>query len=241
MLPRIDVPTYDLTLPITKEKVKYRPFLVKEQKLFLIASEAKEMKDVINTIKQVVKNCIVEPKNYDVDHMSILDLEYMFIHLRARSMGENVELEFSCNNIVDEKVCNGKSKMVLNLLKAHLVEDPEHKNIISFTPTIGVKMKYPNFEISQKLMRDMQSKADVFDGLVECIEYIYDGDTLIYPKDQKREELIEWFDALSNEHLEQLYTFVKTSPKIIAETKFHCAKCGYEEDVTLEGIQSFFG
>lgn len=240
-LPKLRVPIYDLELPTSKKKIKFRPFLVKEQKLFLIASESKEVDEMIASIKQVISNCVVEPKNFDVSNLPVIDLEYLFIHFRARSMGETVDLEFECNNEVDGKKCGAHNKMSVNLLTAKLVENPEHKQMIELGPDMGVKMRYPNFEVSQKLMKDMKSEADVFDALADCIEYVYDGEQLYYPKDVPHAEWIEWFEQLPSESLQKIREFINTSPRIIGNSQFQCSKCGYTEDIKLEGIQAFFG
>jgi hypothetical protein len=242
-LPKIDTPTYETKLISTGKTVKYRPFLVKEQKLFLMASQSEDAKEVVNTIKQVLNNCILT-NAIKVDELPVFDLEHLFLQIRARSVGEVVNLRYNCNNdVLDEnketKKCGGLVKVDLNLLEITPTKTPNHSNKIELSPKLGIVMKYPNFDIVQKL--NIQSEADLLDLVISCIDYIYDEEQLYYANKTSKEELEEFIENLQQSDLEKIQTFFQTMPKLSKKFDFKCPKCGYSEEINVEGIQNFFG
>jgi len=241
MLPNVAVPIYELKLPSSNKTIKYHPFTVAEKKLFLLVKESDDAKDVINQIKQVIKNCIVSPHDIDVDNMPIIDIEYLFIHLRARSAGEVQDLEFECKNLVNEKPCGGITKVAFNMLDVKVETKPGHTNKIPLSDNIGVGMRYPTYAMAQILTKDNPSETEVFDIVAECVEYVYDAERIHYTKDEKKEDIIKWFEKLSEGDLKKIMSFFDTAPKIVGKSSFKCGKCGYQEEITLEGIQDFFG
>ena len=153
MLPKLDVPTYEVNLISTGKPVRFRPFLVKEQKLFLMASESDDPKETINVIRQVLKNCIID--EIDIDNLPTFDLEWLFIHLRARSVEEVVHLNYKCNNNIknDEGIevkCNGVVEIDVNLLEIQAHKNTNHTNKIQINDNLGIVLKYPTFEIVEK-------------------------------------------------------------------------------------------
>jgi len=242
MLPKIDVPLYEITLPLLKKKVKIRPFLVKEEKILLMAMESEDEKSILLAIKQIVTNCCVE--NINVDDLPILDLEYMFLQLRARSIGEIIDLQYKCNNDVkddegNEKKCNNIIKLSFNALEVEPEENENHSQKIQLTPKLGVMMKYPDFKIMEKM--DMQSETEAIQKMVtNCIDYIYDEETLYYAKDASETELIDFVDSLTRDQFQKIQDFFETIPKMKKTLNFKCNKCEYQEEVVLEGVQSFF-
>jgi len=215
---------------------------VKEQKLFLMASEADDAKETINTIRQVLKNCILD--EIDVDNLPTFDLEYLFMHLRARSVEEVVDLKYKCNNEVNNEEgvkvkCNGSVSFKLNILEVEPTINPEHTNKIQLTENLGICLKYPTFEMIQKY--DTISEEEVMTSiLVDCVDYIYDKDQIYYAKDSTKEELEEFIDNLQQKDLEKIKKFFDTMPEIKKDVHFKCPKCAYEEDITIKGLQSFF-
>lgn len=241
-LPKIDVPTYDLTLPLLKKKVKYRPFLVKEEKLLLMAMESGEEKDVVNTIKQIINNCCLT--EIDVDTLPILDLEYFFLNLRAKSVGEISELQYKCNNTVkddagEEKRCNNVVKFELNINEIEPVIEKEHNNKIEFSDKMGIVMKYPNFKIVENL-EDTSEVETLMNVVGNCIDFIYDEDNIYYKKDIQKEELNEFIENMTREQFAKVQKFFETMPKLKKEINFKCNKCGYSENIMVEGLQNFF-
>jgi hypothetical protein len=238
MLPKVDVPIYDLKLLSLDKKIRFRPFTVKEEKLFLMASESQDAEAVLNTIKQVVNNCILSDLN--VDSLPVFDLEYLFLNLRARSISEVVTLKYRCNNDIEDKKCNNVVQFDLNLLEIKPTKEKEHSNKIEITDKLGIVMKYPNFEMIEKY-KDAKDASVIVNMIIDCVDYIYDEENMYYSKDTSREELEEFVDSLQTKELEKLKLFFETMPKVKKKLQFKCNKCNHEEDIDVEGIQSFFG
>jgi hypothetical protein len=242
MLPKLDVPIYEVKLISTGKTIRFRPFLVKEQKLFLMASEATDPKETINTIRQVLKNCILD--ELDVDSLPTFDLEFLFMNLRARSVEEVVDLKYKCNNIVkndkdEDTTCTGSVEFKLNLLEIEPIKDPNHTNKIQLTENLGIALKYPSFDMIQKY--ESKSENEIMAGvLTDCIDYVFDNDQIYYAKDQTKEELDEFIDNLQQKDLEKIKVFFDTMPEIKKDVHFKCPKCLYEEDIQIKGLQSFF-
>lgn len=243
MLPKLDVPIYETKLISNEQVVRYRPFLVKEQKLFLMAAESDDPKDTINAIKQVLRNCVLD--DIDIDNMATFDIEYLFLQLRARSIGEVVNLRFNCNNGVVEKgeevKCGNLVKIDVNVLDVNPIKSENHSNKIQITDKIGVVLKYPTFGSIDFAGLDTQDMQQILNVIVSCIDYIYDDEQVYYAKDTKKEELVEFIENMKQTDLEKISSFFTSLPKLKKDIHFHCDKCGYEEDITLEGVQSFFG
>jgi hypothetical protein len=241
MLPKLDVPIYSIKLISTGKPVRFRPFLVKEQKLFLMASESEDSNEMINVIRQVLKNCVLD--EVDVDGLPTFDLEYLFMNLRARSVEEIVNLRYKCNNTVkendEEKRCNGVVEFDMNLLEIHPTVNKEHTAKIQLNENLGIAFKYPTFEMMQKYEK-MSENELVTRILVDCIDYIYDKESVYYSKDVPHQELEEFVDNLQQKDLEKFKVFFDTMPEIRKDVHFKCPKCGYEEDMTIRGMQNFF-
>ena len=243
MLPKIDVPIYETTLISTGKTIKFRPFLVKEQKLFMMAAQSDNSKDVIDAIRQVLTNCILDTE-VDVNTLPSFDLEYLFMHLRARSVGEVVNLRYVCNNKVkdekgEEKDCGGLVKIDINLTEIEPTKNPEHSNKVELSKNLGIVMKYPNFNIVNNL--NIKSEVDMLIVIIECIDYIYDKDNIYYAKDTDKKELMDFIENMQQTDLAKIQKFFETMPKIIKKFDFKCPKCSYKEEMDIEGIQSFFG
>ena len=243
-LPKIDVPVYETKLISSGKTIKYRPFLVKEQKLFLMAAQATDEKETIAVVKQVLNNCIIT--DIDIESLPTFDLEYLFMQLRARSVGEVVNLKYNCNNIVkddkdEDKVCGGLVKFDLNLLEIEPIRNEEHNNKIEISDKLGIVMKYPTLGMigNTKNLQDENIEV-VIDMIIKCIDYVYDADQMYYAKDSTQEELMEFLESMQQDDLEKIQKFFTTMPKISKPLDFKCGKCGYEEKIVVEGIQNFF-
>jgi len=224
MLPKIDVPIYTVNLISTGEPVRFRPFLVKEQKLFLMAAESNDTKETLSTIRQVLKNCVLD--EIDVDNLPTFDLEYLFMNLRARSVEEVVNLRYKCNNTTkdesgEEKKCTGVVEFDMNLLEIEPSKNPIHTNKIQLTENLGVCLKYPNFEMLEKY-DDLNVNDVMIRILVDCVDYLYDKDQIYYAKDTPRQELEEFIDNLQQRDLEKFKDFFDTMPEIKKEVHFKC-------------------
>lgn len=242
MLPKLDIPIYEVKLISSGKTVRVRPFLVKEQKLFLMASESDDQKETVNVIRQVLKNCILD--EVDVDNLPTFDLEFLFMNLRARSVEEVVDLRYKCNNTLkdengEDKKCSGSVEFKLNLLEVEPTVNPNHTNKIQLTDKLGVVLKYPTFEMIQKY-ETMNENDVMLNVLIDCIDYIFDTDNVYYAKDTPKEELVDFVDNLQQAHLEKIKIFFDTMPEIKKDVHFACPKCGYEEDIEIKGMQNFF-
>jgi DNA-directed RNA polymerase subunit M/transcription elongation factor TFIIS len=243
MLPKIDMPIYEVKLISNGKKLKFRPFTVKEEKLFLMANQGEELDNVVDTIKQVINNCVLD--EFDIDSLPLFDIEHIFLNIRARSISEIVNLQYKCNNTVaneetkEEKECGNVIKIELNVLEIEPIKQEGHSNKIEITEKMGVVMRYPSFETIKKF--NAEDEADsIIKITVDCIDYIYDSDSIYYAKDFTEEELVEFVESMQAKDLEKIKFFFDTMPKMKKDVDFKCNKCGYEEKIEIEGIQNFF-
>jgi len=244
MLPKIDVPVYEATLISTGKKVKFRPFLVKEQKLFLMASQSEDPEEIVNTVKQVLNNCLIT--KIKVDELPTFDIENLFMNLRAKSVGEEINLRYTCNNSVAKedgeiKKCGNVIQYDFNILEIKPEIEKNHSKKIEITNKLGIVMKYPTIS----MLSDLEKlNFDNLDSLITiicmCVDYIYDENQMYYAKDSTKEELVEFIENLQQDDLTKIQLFFNTMPKLKKELDFKCNKCGYEDKILVEGIQSFF-
>ena len=231
-LPVINTPTYELEVPSTKEKLTYRPFLVKEEKLLLIAMEDGEELNIIRAVRQIVTNCTFE--KVDASGIPMFDLEYIFLRIRAKSVGEVSTVNLLCPD--DEKTY---VPVDIPLEEVNVKFTDDHTNKISLTDEIMVEMKYPTFEMVQKLG---DAKAgQVFTLVSQCVERIYDGEQIHEKGDFTQKDLETFLDSLNTMQFESIQQFFSTMPKLSHEVKFTNPKTKKKHKVTLEGMQSFFG
>lgn len=239
-LPKIDVPVYELDLPLSKKHIRFRPFLVKEQKNLLMAMESGDKQSIEQNVKQVLNNCTVT-EGVDIEKLPVLDVEFYFLNLRARSVGEVVENKYRCDNKVDDKVCGNIMETSLNLLDIKVDNLVEGKDIIQLTDDVSIKLKYPEFSILNKLSK-LESVSDVaFKMIAESIEYIFDGEQFYYAKETTTEELIEFIENLNQTQFAKIEDFFANLPKIEKKIEMKCSRCGFEHKLDVEGLESFFG
>jgi DNA-directed RNA polymerase subunit M/transcription elongation factor TFIIS len=243
MLPKIDVPVYNVKLISNDKTLQFRPFTVKEEKLFLMANESEDLNSVVDTIKQILNNCILD--EFDINSLPLFDIEYLFLNIRARSISEVINLKYKCNNNIldeetkEEKKCNNVVEIDLNVLDIKPEKQESHTSKIEITERMGMVMKYPSFETLKNF--DIENQSDsIIKTTIGCIDYIYDQDSIYYAKDNTEEELIEFVESMQAKDLEKIKTFFDTMPKMKRDIDFKCNKCGHEEKVELEGIQNFF-
>lgn len=240
-LPKIDVPIYELKLISTGKTVRFRPFTVKEEKLFLMANEGGDLESIVTAIRQVVNNCMVD--DVDISTLPVFDIENIFLNLRARSVGEQISLKYRCNNDVTDSEgthkCGNLVPVEFNLLEIELPKMPKDSGKIMITDKLGIMMKYPTFEILQKYQEN-DDAVTLLNMIVSCVDYIFDEEQIYYAKDTSEKELIEFIEGLQASDLQKIKVFLESMPKIKKDVQFKCSKCGYEENIELVGAQSFF-
>ena len=238
-LPMMSTPVYTMEIPSSGVKVKYRPFLVKEEKALLIAQQSEDALTMVETLKDVIKNCVQD--KIDVSKLATFDLEYMFVQIRGKSAGEQLELFFPCDNDHGDQNEKAITKVTIDLNTLN-VEKPEgHSNKFQLFNEVGVVMKYPTIEILKKLEDiDVSDYDKIFEIMAYSIEYIYDGDELYHASEQKHEDLVQFINNLSSEQFVKLQSFFETMPKLRKEIEYTCPVCGKHHKKVLEGIQSFF-
>ena len=227
-LPKIKHPTYTITIPSTKKQVNFRPFTVQEEKLLLMARASEKSDDIVSTIKQIIQNCIIEP--IEVEKLATFDIEFIFLRLRAKSVGEVVELEYK-----DEEV---PVKFKVNLEEVQVKYSPDHKNKFNVHEDIGVLMRYPTLDEIISVESSTDKEDAIFNVLFKCVDKIYDKETVY--NDFTEKELQEFINSLPMDALLKIKEFFDTSPKIKKQLDFKCKKCGHEEKIIMEGINSFF-
>jgi T4 bacteriophage base plate protein len=235
-LPKMNAPLYNVTIPSTKKEVKFRPFLVKEEKSLLLAQQSEDSKVMINTLKSIIENCIVD--EIDVNSLSIFDYEYLFTQIRAKSVGEIVELLFLCDTCDDEKA---KTQVNLDITKFQ-VDFPEgHDNKIELFDDVGIVMKNPSIDTLDKLEKlndgDINS---IFDVVAECIDSIYTTEEVFNVKEQTKEEVIDFLENLTQEQFKKIEQFFLTMPKLRQTVEYNCPVCAKHHVKSMEGLASFF-
>lgn len=238
-LPKIDTPVYELTLPLSKKQIKFRPFLVKEQKNLLMAIEADDNETIERNIKQVLHNCTLS-ENVNIDKLPVLDVEYYFLNLRARSVGEVVENKYICNNVVEGVKCGNKMDVAFNLLDIQVESNPEFTDVIQLTNTISIKLKYPEFSVMEKV-NDKNNAVDLaFRMIVDSIEYVFDGDQYYYAEETSQKELTDFIESLNAQQFDKIEKFFQNLPKLNKKVDMKCSKCGYDHSIVVEGLENFF-
>lgn len=238
MLPKVDVPIYELKLISQKEPVRFRPFLVKEQKLLMMTQESEDKTSILQTVKQIITNCVLS--EVDVEDLPLFDIEYIFLNLRARSIGEISTLNYKCANEVgeDKRKCGNVIKFDLELLNIKPKVSENHLNRIEINDELGMMMKYPKLNMLGDTNYSDESK--ILDLIISCIDSIYDKETIYYTKDVSKKEVEDFVDSLPTSVIEKIKLFFDTMPKISHDLNFECKSCGYKETVTLEGLDAFF-
>lgn len=235
-LPVMSTPTYELIVPSTKKKIKYRSFLVKEEKTLLIAQQSEDQTVMVNTIKALISSCTFG--KLDVEELAMFDIEYIFCQLRAKSVGEISEIVFSCLECNDPKA---KMRVSIDLTKLEVDFHPDHKKVIELFDDVGVTMKYPSLDMLNHI-KDIKEESieAVFNVIISCIDNIYSGDEIYPAKEQSKEELTNFLDNLTQEQFKKIQSFFETIPKLQKKIEFDCPVCNYHHNHTVQGIENFF-
>ena len=236
-LPKLNVPVYEAILPSTEKVIKYRPFLVKEEKLLLTAQESGE-DAVLPAVKQIIRNCV--QGELDVDNMPLFDIEYLFLRLRAKSVGEEVTLglkPWGCPQNNGE-LCEFTTEVAINLEEIECVKNKKHSSKIMIDDKIGILMKYP--DISQLNIKGSENEMGL-KVIKKCINMIFTEEETHERDSFTDKELDEFIDSLNTKQMEQIKNFFDTMPVLKHTVKYTCKTCNEKKETTIQGLQSFFG
>ena len=236
-LPKISTPTYELELPSSGQTVKYRPFLVKEEKVLVIALESEDNKQITNAIKAVLKSCI-QTRGVKVEHLPTFDIEYLFLNIRGKSVGEELEVNVICPDDEETQV-----KTTINLDDIQIEKDENHTNKIKLDENLMMEMKYPSLEQFIKNNFDFDEKNQMdqsFELIATCIDKIYNEDEVWATADCTKKEVNDFLESMNSSQFKEIETFFETMPKLSHTIKVTNPKTKVESDVVLEGLASFF-
>jgi hypothetical protein len=230
-LPKIELPLYELTLPSNGNKIQYRPFTVKEEKILLTAQQSEDSEQIVMAIKQIVNNCI---QDYDIDKLALFDLEYILINIRSRSVDNNVEFEIKDPD-TDEKI-----KLKLNLQNVKVYKDENHTNRIPVDDKYTLFLKYPTIDDFASILNKKELSAEKsYEILISCIDILASEDEVYNFKDFTKKQVDEFVESLNSDVTKKIKTFFDTMPKVRHEMPYKNSK-GEEKVFTIQGTQSFF-
>ncbi len=237
-LPKINTPTYELVVPSTGKKIKYRPFLVREEKILILALESEDTAQITNAVIEILSECILT-KGVDVTKLATFDIEYLFLNVRSKSVGETVEVNLTCP---DDDITSVEMEINIDSIKVQKTRG--HKNIVKLDDQYSMKLKYPSFD--QFIESNFDTSVDTSDVdkslnmITNCIEMIYDEEESWDASDSTKQELEEFVEQLNSKQFKLIEKFFETMPKLSHKVKLTNPKTGVESEVVLEGLASFF-
>jgi len=236
-LPKIELPIYDLKIPSNGKDIQIRPFKVKEEKLLLIAAESNDPDEMINATKQVVNNCIVSEK-IDIEKLTFFDIDYIFIALRSKSVGDKIEMKYTCNAVTeDSKTCGGSFDAEIDISNVVIIKSDDMKIDLG---SVHMKMKYPSYSI-MKAISDKDSAIDKKIKLIAaCVDVATQGDKVYTRKDFTDKEMIGFIEELSEQQYKKLEVFVNNLPYFIVRLEKDCPKCGFHHVMEYNDLTDFF-
>jgi len=248
-LPKIDLPIFELKLVSRTNPIKFRPFLVKEEKLLLMALQTEEEQTILNTVKQVINNCLVD--EIDIDHIPIFDIEYLFLNIRARSVGEIAENAFVCRNVVSLELDENNEEIPIECkhvmhVKVNLLEIQPPVNDLAtkiyFTKDVGIQLKFPTLETFRSIRGLILSEdsEQIYNLIFDCTEYVFDKENVYYSKESSIEEFTQFLESLTQEQFDKILEFFNKLPTLRKEITHKCEKCSFEHELVLEGLNDFF-
>lgn len=238
-LPVINNPEYFVELPSTGKKVKYRPFVVREEKLLLLALESEDLSEMSNAVKNVLSNC-VKGDNLDIETLPTFDIEFLFLNIRGKAVGEEIEVNILCP---DDEETYVNVKILIDDIK--VVKNSEHKNQIKINDTLMMEMKYPSLEQFIKSNFDFQNKKNQLeqslDLIASCVSKIYNEDEVWTSSDVTKQEIIDFLENMNSTQFKKIENFFETMPKLEHKVKIKNPNTKAESEVTLMGLADFFG
>ena len=234
-LPKLGYPTYELELPSTGKTIKYRPFLVKEEKVLLLALDSKDEKQVINAVKDLIKNCVTT--RIKVDTLPSFDLEYLFLKIRGASIGETIILTVTCLDDNETQV-----EATINIDEVEVFKPEGHDKKIMFDDKPGIVMKYPSMKefVEREFLQKEMKTEEVYDYIADSIDQIFDDEEVYDSSTTTKKEFRTFVDSLTTKQFEKIQQFYTTCPKLSHTFKVVNPNTGKESEYTVEGLQSFF-
>lgn len=226
-------PSYDLTVPSTKEKLKYRPFLVKEQKILMLAYESQDKKQIINAILDTIVSCV---ESIDIKKLTTFDVDYIFTQIRGKSVGEKIEFSFQCGS------CNAPIQAEVNIDNIK-VDITESEKIVKLTDQISVKLKYPSYiDFSNRIgsLENESQTETVMEVIISCMDSIMTEEENILLKNESKEEVMKFIESMNSKQFDVVSDFVQQMPQIKYDLNLKCISCGQEEEKVLRGLDDFF-
>lgn len=233
-LPKLDAPRYEMKLPSTGKKVVYRPYLVKEEKILMLAMESQDDRQMIRAVKDVISSCTEGA--VEVDKMTMFDMEYVFTQLRSKSVGEKTTVGVSCGS------CETKNDVEIDLSRVSVNVPNAKTRKVELTKTVGLILKYPSIDEVMGAQTSDDSDVDkTFDVIISCIDSIYSNDEIFDAKEQTKQELKEFIESLSSDQFNKIKAFVENMPSAKVAVAFDCIKCAHHNEFDVKGIANFFG
>ena len=239
-LPKLNVPVYEAILPSTEKVIKYRPFLVKEEKILLTAMEAGDEAAMIPAVKQIINNCV--EGNLDVDKLPTFDIEFLFLRLRAKSVGEKVTLglkPWGCPKNNGE-LCENSTQVDIDLEEVKVIKNDKHSNKIMLDDKIGIKLSYPDMSKLGKLDK-IDTPESGMEIVKDCIDMVFTEEETFDKSSFTDKEIDEFIDSLNTQQFTLIKDFFDTMPMLKHTVKYKCETCGEDKETTVQGLNSFFG
>ena len=236
-LPKISTPTYELVLPSSGKKVKYRPFLVKEEKILIMALESEDTKQITSAIKSVLSDCILS-RGIKIDKLATFDIEYLFLNIRGKSVGETVEVNVTCPDDGQTKV-----EMVIDIDSIKIQKDSNHSDIIRLDDSLSVQMNYPSLDQFIETNFDTSNNSQVDESLnviMSCIKQVYNEEEAWEASNCTKKELRDFVESMNSKQFKEVENFFETMPKLSHKVKVMNPNTKVESEVVIEGLASFF-
>ena len=237
-LPKVNTPTYELVLPSSGRKIRYRPFLVREEKILIMALESEDVKQITNAVIEILNNCVLT-KGTKIEKMSTFDIEYLFLNVRSKSVGETIDVNVTCPD--DNKT---SVQMTIDLDTIKIKRDKTHKDTIKIDDNLSMKMRYPSMDQFIESNFDTSTQGDdiktTLDMIISCIDTIYTEEESWSGADSSKKELKEFIEQLNSKQFKAIENFFTTMPKLSHKVKVKNPNTGVESEVLLEGLAAFF-
>lgn len=242
MLPRNDLPNYQISLPSNGQSLTIRPYTVKEEKILMLASQNDDENERESSVKQVIKNCIISPESFDVSDLKLYDVDYLFLQLRARSSGETVTLTFEPIKGSECVNCSKERKVLIDLLTIGVKTPDNHIKKFQLNEKLGIVMKDPTFKLVKDISKAKESQNfdDILKIYAKCIDYLYDADENIYTaKDSKLEDLVSFIEGLKSTEFQKIDQFFETLPHLEHIVDLGCSECNRDQSLVLKELRDF--